>query len=158
MILSLIGIMALLYGVKESQNILLRLNLFKFMFKLIKKNCIQFLAADLVKIPHTNAFYAYIHKTSRRLPQGNPVVSMTSMSWLSTGGVWKTRKAGTTQISRNGFIFAIIVTCKHYHSIDGEDFVTELTQFFYYTVAFNIILTIKQLCSAHGESKYLGEH
>ena len=41
---------------------------------------------------------------------------------------------------------------------DGEDYTIELTQFFYYTVAFNIILTMKQLCSTHGESKYLGEH
>ena len=72
--------------------------------------------------------------------------------------VWKTQNAGTTRISRNSFIFAIRVTCKHYHATDGEDFATELTQFFYYTVAFNIILTIKQLCSTHGERKYLGEH
>ena len=46
-------------------------------------------------------------------------------------GVWKTRNAGTTRISRNGFIFAITVTCKHYRATDGEDFATELTQFFY---------------------------
>jgi len=70
-------------------------------------------------------------------------------------GVWKTQNAGTIRISPNGFIFAISVTCKHYRATDGEDFATELTQL---TVAFNIILTIKQLRSVHGKSKYLGEH
>ena len=53
---------------------------------------------------------------------------------------------------------ALFLRLEHYHATDGEDFATELTQFFYYTVAFNIILIIKQLCSTHGESKYLGEH
>jgi len=40
-------------------------------------------------------------------------------------GEWKTRNAGTTRISRNGFIFAIKVMCKHYHATDGEDFATD---------------------------------
>ena len=40
--------------------------------------------------------------------------------------------------------FTIAVTCKHYHATNCEDFATELTQFFYYTVGFNIILTINQ--------------
>ena len=39
------------------------------------------------------------------------------------------------------YFFAIRVMCKHHHGTDGEDFAIDLRQF-YYTVAFNIILTI----------------
>ena len=42
-------------------------------------------------------------------------------------GVWKTRNAGTTRISRNSFIFAIGVTCKHHHATDWEYSTVELT-------------------------------
>jgi len=40
-------------------------------------------------------------------------------------GVWKTQKAGTTRIS---FIFAIGVTCKHYHATDWEDSTVDSTK------------------------------